>query len=296
MAPSTAKWQIPAEVRRRIAVRTCIRRTAAATRLEHIVDRTGRLLPKDYWPDLQFLSNWMGGTMRAYLRGFPEFFGDKPVRDVGLIASEGRMTIPVEDGTPAGILDIRHHYFEFIPEDQGDRDEPETVEAADLDRGQELLHRADDRRAACTAITSHDLVHCVGFHGRAPLIEFLNKGSHFSSLTGEKLSEHQVIAAVEAAQQKVGLQLQVVPAFCLAGVNPRFTRCSSRQTIWPATKPPSSSPGPLMNELRSQNIEYANRRDTLRLGPVRTIRLAEGSWLEFQKRRLAPERRNRRTV
>ena len=30
----------------------------------------------------------------------------------------------------------------------------------------------------------HDLVRCVGFEGKAPLIEFLNKGAHFSSLTG----------------------------------------------------------------------------------------------------------------
>ncbi len=92
-------------------------------------------MPKDYWPDLEFLSNWTGGTMSAYLRHYPEVFGDKPVRDVGLIASEGRMTIPIEDNTPGGILDIRHHYFEFIPEDQADRDEPETVEAADLIEG-----------------------------------------------------------------------------------------------------------------------------------------------------------------
>jgi DNA-directed RNA polymerase subunit beta len=32
---------------------------------------------------------------------------------------------------PAGLLDVWHHYFEFIPEDQADRDQPETVEAAD---------------------------------------------------------------------------------------------------------------------------------------------------------------------
>ena len=89
-----AKWQISAEVRRALRFRTGIRRKSAARRLEEIVARTGRLLPKDYWADLQFLANWMGGTMKAYLRGFPEFFGDKPVRDVGLIASEGRMTIP----------------------------------------------------------------------------------------------------------------------------------------------------------------------------------------------------------
>ncbi len=46
-----------------------------------------------------------------------------------------------------------------------------------------------------------DLVRCVGYHGRAPLLEFLNKGAHYSSLTGEKISEHQVVAAVEAAQR-----------------------------------------------------------------------------------------------
>ena len=62
---------------------------AKINRLEGIVARTGRLLPKDVWPSLQFLGNWTGGTMGAYLRSYPEFFGDRPVRDIGLIASEG---------------------------------------------------------------------------------------------------------------------------------------------------------------------------------------------------------------
>ena len=168
---------------------------------------TDRLLPKDYWPNLQFLSNWMGGTMKAYLRGYPEFFGDKPVRDVGLIASEGRMTIPVEDGTPAGILDIRHHYFEFIPENEADRETPQTVEAVDLVEGQNYFIVLTTA-GGLYRYNIHDLVRCVGFHGRAPVIEFLNKGAHFSSLTGEKLSEHQVIAAVEAAQRQTNLRLR----------------------------------------------------------------------------------------
>ena len=78
--------------------------------------------------------------------GYPEFFGDKPVRDVGLIASEGRMTIPIDDGTPAGLLDIRHHYFEFIPEEQAEFAEPDTLEADRAGRRPELLHRAHDGR------------------------------------------------------------------------------------------------------------------------------------------------------
>ena len=183
-----------------------IRRKAAARRLEAIVARTGRLLPKDYWPNLEFLSNWMGGTMRAYLRGYPEYFGETPVRDVGLIASEGRMTIPIEDGTPAGILDIRHHYFEFIPEEQADSSAPETVEAADLIEGRNYFIVLTTA-GGLYRYNIHDLVRCTGFHGQAPILEFLNKGAHFSSLTGEKLSEHQVIAAVQAAQQAIGLRL-----------------------------------------------------------------------------------------
>ena len=53
----------------------------------------------------------------------------------------------------------------------------------------------------------HDLVRCVGFEGNTPMVEFLSKGAHFSSLTGEKLSEYQVVLAVNHAQQQLGMKL-----------------------------------------------------------------------------------------
>src|SRR5262249_25337566 len=190
-----------------LRLRTAIRPRRAARRLERIAEPTGRLLPRDYWPNLDLLSNWMGGTMKAYLRGYPEFFAETPVRDVGLIASEGRMTIPIEDGTPAGVLDIRHHYFEFIPEDQVDRPEPDTVEATELCVGRNYFIVLTTA-AGLYRYNISDLVVCVGYRGEAPLIEFLNKGAHYSSLTGEKLSEHQAISAVEAAQRSVGIHLK----------------------------------------------------------------------------------------
>ena len=279
------KWQIPPEVRRSLQFRTSIRRRRVARGLEDIVARTGRLLPKDYWPGIEFLSNWMGGTMRAYLRGFPEYFGDKPVRDPGLIASEGRMTIPVEDGTPAGILDIRHHYFEFIPEDQGDRETPETVEAAELTEGKNY-YIVLTTAGGLYRYNIHDLVHCVGFHGRAPVLEFLNKGSHFSSLSGEKLSEHQVIAAVEEVQQKIGLRFGSYLLLPCWGEPPFYSLLVEASDL-PSGEQREQLARAVDEELCRQNMEYANRRETLRLGPVRTIRLAAGSWLEFQKRRLA---------
>ncbi len=279
------KWDIPEPIRRALRFRSGMKRRAHARRLESIVKETGRLLPRDYWPNLEFLSSWMGGTMKAYLCGFPEMFGDKPVRDVGLIASEGRMTIPVEDGTPAGILDIRHHFFEFIPEDQAASETPETVAAVDLVEGQ-CYFIVLTTAGGLYRYNIHDLVRCVGFHGRAPLLEFLNKGSHFSSLNGEKLSEHQVIAAVEEAQRVTAQRLRsylLLPAwseppyYCLL--------VESADLADPAA--PAKLAQAVDEQLRTQNIEYANRRDTRRLDPVRTIRLPDGSWLEFQRRRLA---------
>jgi GH3 auxin-responsive promoter len=279
-----AKWEIPSDIRRQLSQKTRRRHRATARALEKIVHETGRLLPKNYWPNLQFLSNWMGGTMRAYLRGYPEFFGETPVRDVGLIASEGRMTIPIADGTPAGILDVRHHYFEFIPEEDGDRDQPDTVEATDLIEGRNYFI-VMTTAGGLYRYNISDLVRCVGYHGQAPLIEFLNKGAHYSSLTGEKLSEHQVIGAVEAAQRAAGIHLKSYlllptwddpPFYSLLIEESDLARSASHEHLAVAVD----------RELRSQNVEYTSKRDTLRLGPLRIVRIANGSWAKFQKRRL----------
>jgi len=187
------KWEIPSEVRSQLMRRSRIRRREAARRLEEIAERTGRLRPKDFWPDLQFLSNWMGGTMRAYLRGYPEWFGDKPVRDVGLIASEGRMTIPIEDGTPAGILDVRHHYFEFIPEEHAESETPETVGACDLVEGRNYFIVLTTA-GGLYRYNIFDLVRCVGhkaalalglrIHQGEQAVERMHQGAHFGRRCG----------------------------------------------------------------------------------------------------------------
>jgi len=279
------KWQIPPDVRQGLERTARWKRRASARRLEGIVERTGRLLPKDYWPNLCFLANWTGGTMGAYLRNYPEYFGDRPVRDIGLIASEGRLTIPIEDGTPAGVLDFKHHYFEFIPEDQDGREEPDTVEAVDLREGKNYFI-LPTTAGGLYRYQIHDLVRCVGFHGKAPLLEFLNKGAHFSSLTGEKLSEFQVVAAVSAAQRTLGLRLSSFLLLPSWGEVPHYHLLVEESDV-PDQTMAERLAMETEAELKRKNLEYENKRETLRLGPIRTRRIPAGSWADFQKRRLA---------
>ena len=279
------RFDIPKAVRKAIRWRTLVKRKTAARRLEEIVSRTGRLLPKDYWPNLDFLANWTGGTMGAYLRHYPEFFGDTPVRDIGLIASEGRFTIPIEDGTPAGVLDIRHHYFEFLPEDQIDRPDPETVEAADLIEGRRY-YILPTTSGGLYRYQIFDLVRCVGFRGKAPLIEFLNKGAHISSLTGEKVSEFQVVSAVDAATESLGMRLKsylLVPSWD----DPPYYSLLVEDDDLRGAEAADRLAGEVESRLSGVNLEYENKRDTLRLGPIRVRRIPAGSWAEFQRLRLS---------
>ena len=118
------------------------------------------------------------------------------------------MTSPLADGTSAGLLDYASHYFEFIPEEEHEREQPTVLEAPELVEGKSYfillttlsgLYRYD----------IHDVVRCVGFIGNCPLLEFVNKGAHFSSLTGEKLSEFQVTRAVPSAFQDVGISIEL---------------------------------------------------------------------------------------
>ncbi|MFQ6048726.1 MAG: GH3 auxin-responsive promoter family protein, partial [Phycisphaerae bacterium] len=185
---------VPAAVRQQLAGRLRAR-PDVARRLERIVQDHGSLLPKHYWR-LSLLANWTGGTMGLYLRQFDRYFGPVPVRDIGLLASEARMSIPIADGTAAGILEVTSHFFEFIPADQIDSPRPTVLRCGDLQIGGEYfvllttssgLYRYD----------IGDLVRVVDYLGQAPIIEFLSKGAHISSLSGEKLTEQQVVQAMQ---------------------------------------------------------------------------------------------------
>lgn len=234
-----------------------------ARRLERIIEDTGRLLPRDYWK-LAFLANWTGGTMGLYLHDFPEYFGDTPVRDVGLLASEGRMSIPFEDGTPAGVLEVSSHFYEFIPSEQIDSARPDTLRSHEVEVGRDYFVVLTTS-SGLYRYAIGDQVRVVGFVGEAPLIEFLNKGAHVSSLAGEKLTERQAVLAAENLCRQAGMRIEnfvlapqwADPPYYLLHLEPR-DQAGRRQNVADL----------LDQELRRINIEYDSKRKSGRLGPV----------------------------
>jgi GH3 auxin-responsive promoter len=254
-----------------------------ARELRKIAERNGRLTPQDIWPpETILLGAWTGGSMTPYLRQLPDYWGHAPLRDLGLIASEGRFTLPFENDTAAGVLDIHSHYFEFIEEQDIDSAKPTVLEAHELREGPNYF-LIPTTMAGLYRYHLSDLVRVRGWIGRTPKVEFVGKGNRFSSLTGEKLSEHQVIRAVTGAMAETGYH---VGTYTLA---PTWDDRQPFYTLYlepPTATDPATFSAAVERRLREENTEYDAKRDSRRLGPVRLHPLPPGAWTRWTTQRL----------
>jgi hypothetical protein len=126
----------------------------------------------------------------------------------------------------------------------------------------------------------HDVVRCVGFEGEAPLVEFLNKGKSFSNITGEKLSEHQVIDAVERSFEAIGLALD---AFTLAPVleeRPRYVLLVEPHVDRGRAVELARL---VQSNLERANEEYAEKCSSGRLLPVEVRQVPAGTWISLRQ-------------
>jgi len=281
-----ANLNIPPAIRAELEAKL-VRRPRAARRLDAIASRTGTLYPKDVWPPHRLMiGTWTGGSVGPYLRQLPEYWGGTFLRDLGLVASEGRMTIPIQDGTASGVLDVTTHYFEFIPEEEADSKSPTVLSAHELEEGKHYfilpttaygLYRYNIR----------DLVKVTGFHGRTPLLRFLGKGNYFANLTGEKLSEHHVTRSVDEVARRCGTGPSVYSlAPCWDDVRPYYGLFVEEGDAL-AGEVGSPFVRELELTLQNHNSEYESKRESDRLGPVRLMILPSGYWAEWDRARLA---------
>ena len=278
-------WEIPGEVLDR--ARPWLEPDPDRARaLEDVITRTGRLLPKDYWDDLRLVGNWKGGGCGLTLARYGEYFGDVPVREIGLLASEGRMSIPVGgDEGASGVLDVLSHFFEFIPEEEIESRRPTTLLAQELVSGHKY-YILITTSSGLYRYNIMDLVRVTGFFGKTAEIEFLGKGHAFSSMTGEKVSEFQVVEGVKEARRRLdGIRDRCIFSpmsgdpcgYSLAVEKENGCRAESWREFL----------GRFEERLRSINVEYRSKRDSGRLGsPVLHV-VKAGTFDGMKEKRLA---------
>ena len=181
-----------------------------ARHLERAAAKRGSLRLEDAWPHLALVSCWLGGSAGQVVHRLRRHIGEGAVlRDLGLRASEGTFTVPLEDGSAAGVLTGHANFFEFIPMCELESAEPRTVLGHELEVGQEydlvVTHRSGLYR-----YDMNDIVRCEGFYGTAPIVAFVRKGRDMVNVTGEKLHVNHALAAEASVRHVLRAELRQV--------------------------------------------------------------------------------------
>lgn len=276
----SSSFEIPQDVRESLKSLTTRRDPRRAESLERIIERTGTFYPKDYW-DNPVIACWLGGTAGFQRRALPQFFGNSPQRDMGLVSSEGRHTIPIEDGKPEGVPSIVSGFYEFLPVEEHGSTQPIALDGHELEIGRDyrLLMTTS---AGFYRFDIGDVVRCRGFVAEVPLLEFVQKGDRVGDLEGEKLTEHQFLECAHAAAAALSMTLTeatVVPIREADG-RARYVTLIERGDL-PHPEAASRFLTELEQRLAAINFLYGARRREGVLLPMRLVQLPTGTWSEY---------------
>ena len=247
------------------------------------------VLPRDFWRT-RVIGCWLGGTMGLYIPQLRQLYRPAALRDIGLLSSEGRMSIPLVDEVPEGVLDIDSNFFEFVPVEEIDNWTGPALLGHELEVGEKYFILMTTPSGFFRYNIS-DVVRVTGYIGQAPVICFLNKGTHISSVVGEKLSEHNVVRAMAQTWKTMGREDQchemvLSPQWAA----PPFYRMNVDGGAF--ADPESCGRQAELAEafdraLIKLNIEYRSKRKSGRLGPVQLRILAPGYLAQCDKKRMA---------
>lgn len=247
---------------------------ARAAEIGKLLATTARRRIADLWPRLRLVVTWTcasAGVAANALR--TELSSRTRIHELGYVSSEFRGTVTLGKRAGSGLPTSDTHFFEFVEKDLWDLGKPAFLTLHQLRKGGEY-YVIVTTPSGLYRYFINDLVRVTGFLHRMPLLKFMQKGKGVTNITGEKLYESQVLAAVR----------QVLGAF---GRTPRFVmmladESDQRYRLYvesdTGTKPDSRQLGQMVDaKLRSLNVEYEAKRESGRLAEPAAAWLSPGT-------------------
>lgn len=256
--------QLPNEVAEAVAPRLRAD-PARALELQVLNSSPQEVRIADLWPRLALVGTWTFGSssvaVDALRRELPPA---ARITDIGYMASEFRGTITLGRRSGTGMPTLDTHFFEFVEREKWDKKVPEFLTLDMLCKGRDY-YVVVTTPSGLYRYFINDLVRVVGHLHRTPLLRFVQKGKGVTSITGEKLYESQVLAAVRVALEQYQLTVRFV--MMLADE----TECRYRLYL-----EASQANGVNADELAAEvdrvlaelNVEYRAKRESERLGKL----------------------------
>jgi sterol desaturase/sphingolipid hydroxylase (fatty acid hydroxylase superfamily) len=234
----------------------------------------------DVWPAIRLLTTWTGGSCGVALNAVRGLMpAETFVMDPGYLASEMRGSITIDPATQGGLFTFHTNFFEFVERGDWERGQADFLGLHQLQLGVEY-YVFITTPGGLYRYNMNDVVVVKGFFNGCPLISFVQKGNGVCNLTGEKLYEGQVLAALE--QLKLHLTyVQVLADEASCGYT-CYVEWAGAVLLDAA-----SMAVQLDDLICAQNVEYAEKRKSERLHRIEVRFLQKGAFDAYKKMSIA---------
>ena len=252
-------------------------------RAEYLAERLrarGRFSYADIWPRLTGMVTWTGGSCGTALHGLSGLLPpDTAIIELGYLASEFRGTLNIDARNNVCLPNLFQTYFEFVERGAWEAGEAGDAAFAGL---HELEHGGEYYVFVTTldGLYRYDMNDIVRVNGRVhetPTLEFVQKGKGTTSITGEKLTESQVLSAAPAvlSLRGVGQRFFIVIADEEAAAYTMFVEADRHEDGEGIAREVDAW-------LSKLNVEYEAKRKSGRLAPLRLRWLRRGAGDEYR--------------
>lgn len=262
--------KLPSEVRK-ITEGLLISSKERATLLRELKNKHTKIQFSDLWPNLKLVVTWTCGSTSIAVRRLKEILSKQTqILELGYLSSEFRGTITFEDTGSSGVPTIHDNYYEFIESKDYEKGVRETLQVNQLDVGKQY-YIIITTPAGLYRYFMNDIIEVTGYRKNTPLIRFVQKGKGVTNITGEKLSEQQLMMAVEEINKEKNISIP----FYIA-----LTKVESSHYILYLEADIDTDEYSLVidEKLQILNSEYQSKRASGRLNPLiaRCLKLGTG--------------------
>ncbi len=188
---------------------------ARAQELERFINTYGEdLRPKHYWPNIALVNTWKQGNFARIIPKLDGLFPEATViRAFGYQASEGRAGLVLGNDWDYSVCAAHIYHFEFIEEEARQQIDPPVLQAHEVEVGKRY-YIIFSNGSGLYRYDINDIVQITGFYNQIPCFRFIQKGEGITSLTGEKLSEEQVMQAIAEVTEEKSIGVEFYTMFC----------------------------------------------------------------------------------
>jgi len=244
-----------------------------ASELESLLARKGALKFSDLWPTLEVITVWTGGSCGIPIARLKEWLPlNTAIVEVGYMSSEFRGGVTIDVLNNKQLPTFQHNFFEFVKKEDWEAGSTCFLTLDQLSVGVQYYVFVTTQ-AGLYRYNINDIIEVTGFINATPTIQFVQKGRGITNITGEKLSEAQLLLAVREFCSENNI---FVEFFVLVAYPEQYEYCLYLEL-------PKIDASDIEKKLRKMNIEFEDKLKSGRLKPLTYIFLKPGAGEHYKE-------------